>query len=169
MAGASPLPTRETGDRSYDVILFNNSIYYLEPFEENILYFLKKLKRNGALIILYLDNNFDYGALISGICEKSGIPHESTSSSLPMRLFAGGDDRDYRPEMVELLKHFYLQSHYDTPLSDAEFLEALRTCSDDGFLNMGFRLLVIREKQSIRFRIPIPSRNSPTTIDGDQS
>nr|VFK25815.1 MAG: hypothetical protein BECKMB1821G_GA0114241_101616 [Candidatus Kentron sp. MB]VFK27174.1 MAG: hypothetical protein BECKMB1821I_GA0114274_100267 [Candidatus Kentron sp. MB]VFK75079.1 MAG: hypothetical protein BECKMB1821H_GA0114242_101516 [Candidatus Kentron sp. MB] len=135
----------EIGERAYDAIIANNSIYYLEPFEENIIRCMEKIKQSGVFIILYLANNNDYGSLIRDICEKSGVPHKITFSLLPLRLFMGKDKESYNSRMVELLKYFYLQKHHDSFPSDREFLEIIETCSHDGFLHMEYCLFVVRK------------------------
>nr|VFJ75966.1 MAG: hypothetical protein BECKFW1821C_GA0114237_10949 [Candidatus Kentron sp. FW] len=135
----------ETGDRTYDVIFLNNSIYFFEPFEESVVYFLRKIRKGGAILILYAVKNLDYGELIGDIRTRCEISNETTLFTLPLRLFLG-DKEIYSAGMIRILKDFYLQNaaFCANPLSDRLFIETLAECSEDGFFDYEHRLLVIR-------------------------
>lgn len=136
----------ETEERTYDAITLYNAIFYFEPLEESVVYFLHRLKQGGILIFLYANGFVDYESVIQDICDKSGIPHKITLSVLPLRLFMGEGEIVYKTDMLKTLKRFCFQSKdlCNNPVSDEEFIEILRACSEDGFVDYEHRLLTIQ-------------------------
>nr|VFK50715.1 MAG: Methyltransferase domain-containing protein [Candidatus Kentron sp. TUN]VFK53239.1 MAG: Methyltransferase domain-containing protein [Candidatus Kentron sp. TUN]VFK54046.1 MAG: Methyltransferase domain-containing protein [Candidatus Kentron sp. TUN] len=133
--------------RSYDAIVLNNVIYHLEPLEDSIPHLFNNLRKGGSLIILHINNNFDYEPIIRGIGEKQGVSLDIATHTVPLRVFLGMGEVIYDANMINMFKRFYGQAAQlcSNPLSDDEFSALLKQCSEDGFFDHEHRLITARK------------------------